>query len=129
VDHKDCVSGVDHLDDLQESSPASLAHHQEFFFTDLLGKRWAALANDHFRVFPIHAMFGNVVSIPVDPPELHDRLLPAILTGERVPGKTGRGAAHVAGTVFLEEHTVIIRAVPETRDCTYQPVFYLRVVL
>jgi hypothetical protein len=87
VDHEDRVSRVEDIDDLQKSPPLSLTLDQELVIADLLRKRWLGLPNNSFRFFRIHAMLGNVISVPVNPSKLHDLLLPAIVAGEEAPGK------------------------------------------
>ena len=58
---------VKDINNLEISSASTLAHHKEFFITDLLRKRRFRMPHNHFRLFPIHAVLGKMVAIPVNP--------------------------------------------------------------
>lgn len=67
MDHKDRVIGIKHINNLEIPSPATLAHHEEFLIADLLRKWRLRLPHNHFCFFPIHAVLGKMVAIPVNP--------------------------------------------------------------
>ena len=65
MNHKDRVLRVKDIDRLKPSTATPLSDHQELIIVDLLRKWSFGLLNNHFRFFPIHAMLGDVVSVPV----------------------------------------------------------------
>jgi hypothetical protein len=85
VAYEDRVVRVEHIDDLQESSAAPLPLDQELVVADLLRERRLGLADNCFCFFPIDAMLGNVVSVPIDPPKLHGLLLAVIIPRRAKP--------------------------------------------
>jgi hypothetical protein len=83
VNHKDRVIRIKHINDLQEPAASTLTLNEQLFISDLLRKRRSSLPDYPFRFFPIDAMFGNMVSIPFDPPELHSASSTVIVQGDK----------------------------------------------
>jgi hypothetical protein len=80
VDYEDRVVRIEHEDDLHEPPATPSTLNEVFVITYLLGKRWPSLPDDLFRFLPVHAMFGDVVSVPTNPPKLHGNPLEWIVT-------------------------------------------------
>jgi hypothetical protein len=74
MNDEDGVVCVKQIDDLKESTSVPWTHDQQLFVANLLRKMGTGLLNNHLGFRGIHPMFREVVSVPVDPAELHRAL-------------------------------------------------------
>jgi hypothetical protein len=82
MDDENRLIGVSNVNYLEDPTTPAPANHQPLVLLDLAGIRWLGLPYDKLRFFPVHAMLGKVIAVPVNPPKLHDLLLPVIVAGE-----------------------------------------------
>ena len=70
MNHEDRILGVNEVNDLKIPTLAGLSPNQPFLVIHLHGIRSPRLVNDEFGFLGRDVVLGNLVAIPLDPPEL-----------------------------------------------------------
>jgi hypothetical protein len=70
MNHEDGIFHVDEVNDLKKPTGAGLSPNQPFLVVHSHGIRSARLVDNKFGLLRFNVVLGNLVAIPLDPPEV-----------------------------------------------------------